>query len=130
MRLVVMLDCLQPVRLARFLVTALAWRLALQAGPSVVLVPDAQPRPTWSGSASLNPRRARTACTWTFASHPGTRTRAAGGLGGELLTPELIDEDGLHRIVMADPAANVAAGSAIGRPCGAARAAAVRAWVP
>jgi hypothetical protein len=29
-------------------------------------------------------------------------------LGAELLTPELIDEDGLHRMVMADPAANVA----------------------
>jgi hypothetical protein len=48
MRLVLVLDCLQPVRLARFLVTALAWRP--WAGPSVVLVPDAQPRPTWSAA--------------------------------------------------------------------------------
>jgi hypothetical protein len=32
MRLVVMLDCLQPVHLAWFLVTALACRLAPQAG--------------------------------------------------------------------------------------------------
>jgi hypothetical protein len=72
MRLVVVLDCLQPS--APVLGHRAGLPLgALGRGPSVVLVPDARPGPTWSGGASLNPRRATTGCAWTFTSpHPGT----------------------------------------------------------
>jgi Glyoxalase-like domain len=45
MRVVMVLDCLQPGRLAQFWAEALGYRRAPSGGPYVVLVPDAQPGP-------------------------------------------------------------------------------------
>jgi hypothetical protein len=45
MRVVVVLDCLQPERLAQFWANALGYQVASSSGPYVVLVPDAQPGP-------------------------------------------------------------------------------------
>jgi predicted enzyme related to lactoylglutathione lyase len=63
--------------------------------------------PTWSCSASLNPGRARTGCTWTFASPPLEPELARLlALGAEVVTPEPIDEDGFCWVVLADPEGN------------------------
>jgi hypothetical protein len=45
MRVAVVLDCLQPDRLAPFWAAALGYRRAPSGGPYVVLVPDRQPGP-------------------------------------------------------------------------------------
>ena len=45
MRVVVVLDCLQPERLAQFWADALGYRRAPSGGPYLVLVSDAQPGP-------------------------------------------------------------------------------------
>jgi hypothetical protein len=45
MRVAVVLDCLQPDRLAQFWASALGYRRAPSGGPYVVLVPDRPPGP-------------------------------------------------------------------------------------
>jgi hypothetical protein len=70
MRIVIVLDCRQPERLAGFWAQVLGYRPAPSGGPYIVLVPDAQPGRDLVLQRVPEPKAGRTACTWTFASPP------------------------------------------------------------
>jgi hypothetical protein len=67
---VVVLDCLQPERLAQFWAQALHYRRVSPSGPYFVLVSDAEPGPDLVLQRVPEPKPGRTGCTWTFASPP------------------------------------------------------------
>jgi predicted enzyme related to lactoylglutathione lyase len=107
MRVVVVLDCLQPERLAQFWANALRYRQAPSSGPYVVLVPDAQPGPDLVLQRVPEPKvgKNRMHLDLRVATLEPELARLAA-LGAEVLTPEPIDEDGFYWVVMADPEGN------------------------
>jgi glyoxalase superfamily protein len=95
MRIVVVLDCRQPERLAGFWAQALAYRRAPSGGPYVVLVPDAQPGPDLVLQRVAEPKVGKNRMHLDLrvpALEPELARLVA--LGATVLTPEPIDEDG------------------------------------
>jgi hypothetical protein len=92
MRVEVVLDCLQPDRLAQFLAEALGYRRAPSGGPYMVLVPDRQPGPERGLQRRLlrgptaGPGRAAGRAAGRLLRRNGRRARAARppGAGAEL----------------------------------------------
>ena len=107
MRVVVVLDCLQPERLAEFWAHALGYRRVPSGGPYIVLVPDAQPGPDLVLQRVGEPKVAenRMHLDLRVATLEPELARLTA-LGAKVLTPEPIDEDGFYWVVMADPEAN------------------------
>jgi predicted enzyme related to lactoylglutathione lyase len=107
MRVVVVLDCLQPERLAHFWANALGYRQAPSGGPYLVLVPDAQQGPDLVLQRVPEPK------TGKNRMHLDLRVPTLEpelvrltALGATVLTPAPIDEHGFHWVVMADPEGN------------------------
>jgi predicted enzyme related to lactoylglutathione lyase len=107
MRVVVVLDCLQPERLAQFWAEALRYRRAPSSDPYLVLVPDTQPGP------ELVLQRVPEAKAGKNRMHldlrvPDLQPELARltALGAKVLSPEPVDEDGFRWVVLADPEGN------------------------
>ena len=107
MRIVVVLDCLQPERLAQFWAEALDYRRAPSSGPYLVLVPDAQSGPELVLQRVPEPKagKNRMHLDLRVPELQPELTRLTA-LGAEVLSPEPIDEDGFRWVVLADPEGN------------------------
>ncbi len=107
MRVVVVLDCLKPQRLAQFWAQALGYHPAPSSGPYVVLVPGAQPGPDLVLQRVPDPKAGKNRMHLDLRV-PTLEPELARLtiLGAEVLTPEPIEEDGFHWVVMADPEGN------------------------
>jgi predicted enzyme related to lactoylglutathione lyase len=107
MRVVVVLDCLQPERLAQFWAEVLHYRQAPSSEPYVVLVPDAQPGPDLFLQRVPEPKvgKNRMHLDLRVATLESELARLTA-LGTQVLSPNPIDEDGFSWVVMADPEGN------------------------
>jgi predicted enzyme related to lactoylglutathione lyase len=107
MRVVVVLDCLQPERLAQFWAEALGYRQAPSSDPYRVLVPDAQPGPDLVLQRVPEPKagKNRMHLDLRVATLEPELARLTA-LGARILSPETISEDGFYWVVMADPEGN------------------------
>jgi hypothetical protein len=107
MRVVVVLDCLQPERLTQFWANALRYRHAPSSGPYVVLVPDAQAGPDLVLQRVPEPKVGKNRMHLDLrVSELQPEIARLAALGAEVLTPDPIDEDGFSWVVMADPEGN------------------------
>jgi predicted enzyme related to lactoylglutathione lyase len=107
MRVVVVLDCLQPEPLAQFWANALGYRRTPSGGPYVVLIPGAQPGPELVLQRVPEPKlgKNRMHLDLRVATLEPELARLTA-LGAQVLTPEPIDEDGFCWVVLADPEGN------------------------
>jgi hypothetical protein len=107
MRVVVVLDCLQPERLAEFWAEALGYRRAPSSDPYLVLVPDGQPGPDLVLQRVPEPKTGKNRMHLdlrVLELQPELARLTA--LGAEAVIPKPVEEDGFRWVVLADPEGN------------------------
>lgn len=107
MRLVCVLDCQDPHRLARFWTEAIGYREAGSAEPYVVLVPRDAPGPEIVLQRVPEPRTTKNRMHLDIRTGQLDSTvERLTNLGARRLQPDVTEEAGFRWVTMADPEGN------------------------
>jgi len=107
MRLVLVLDCHDPGRLARFWAEAIGYRQSGSADPYLVLVPRHGDGPELALQRVPEPKTAKNRMHLDIrTSELHSTIERLAALGARRLQPGISEENGFRWVVMADPEGN------------------------